>query len=90
MSVFGKIPEVVADIKNFDTEIPLMTIESDNKINIENYKTIRLFTDEEISIDFDDFCLSIEGKGLVINDFSASAINISGKVTKISYLSRKE
>ena len=57
MSVFGKIPEIADAVKRFDDDVPLMTVESDEKLNIEHYKSIRLFTENEISIDFDDFII---------------------------------
>lgn len=89
MSVFGKIPEAVAGIKNFDSDIPLVTIESDNKITVENYKTLRLFNSDEINIDFEDFCIVIEGEGLIIKDFTPISINIFGKISKCGYLGRE-
>lgn len=89
MSVFGKIPEVVDTIKNFDEEKPSLTIESDNRLLIENYKTIRLFTDTDIEVNFDDFVLTVEGSGLVINSFTPMVIKISGKISRISYLDRR-
>lgn len=89
MSVFEKIPEAVAGIKNFDSDIPLVTIEADNKIMVENYKTLRLFNADEINIDFEGFCVIIEGEGLIIKNFTPISINIFGKISKCSYLSRE-
>lgn len=85
MSVFGKIPETVEDIKNFDAQIPVVTVECNNRVTVENYKTLRLFTTEEINIDFENFAIEIIGDGLMINEFSVFEVNISGKINKIIY-----
>lgn len=89
MSVFDKISKAVDGIKNFDEEKPVMTVESDNVIVIENYKTIRLFTDSEIGIDFDEFIMSITGEKLVINKFTPNVIKISGRICTIGYIERR-
>lgn len=85
MSVFDKLSKTVDEIKSFDEEKPIVTIESDNHVIIENYQTIRLFTDTQIEIYFDKFVLGIIGSGLVINKFSPTMIKISGRVSSITY-----
>lgn len=89
MSVFDKIPQAVESIKNFDEEKPTMSVESNNHIVIENYRTIRLFTDTEIGIDFDEFVMTITGTDLVINKFTPSMIKISGRISAINYIERR-
>lgn len=85
MSVFDKISKTVDEIKKFDEEKPLVTIESDNHVLIENYQTIRLFTDTQIEIYFEKFVLGIIGLGLVINEFTPTMIKISGKISSVTY-----
>ena len=89
MSVFDKITETIDGIKRFDEEKPAITVESDNHIVIENYNTIRLFTDTQIEVDFDEFVLSIAGMGLVINNFTPTMIKITGKISSIGYIERR-
>ena len=48
MSVFDKLSKTLDEIKSFDEEKPIVTIESDSYVIIENYQTIRLFTDTQI------------------------------------------
>ena len=85
MSVFDKLSKTVDEIKSFDEEKPIVTIESDSYVIIENYQTIRLFTDTQIEIYFDKFVLGIIGNGLVIKKFSPAMIKITGKVSSITY-----
>ena len=85
MSVFDKLSKTVDEIKSFDEEKPIVTIESDSYVIIENYQTIRLFTDTQIEIYFDKFVLGIIGTGLVIKKFSPAMIKITGKVSSITY-----
>lgn len=85
MSVFDKLSKTVDEIKSFDEEKPIVTIESDSYVIIENYQTIRLFTDTQIEIYFDKFVLGIIGTGLVIKKFSPAMIKISGRVSSITY-----
>lgn len=89
MSVFGKIPKAVEAIREFDREKPVVSIESDENLTIENYRTIRAFTESEISVDFDEFFMSIEGEGLVMNSFTPNLIKISGRILKVSYIDRR-
>jgi len=85
MSVFDKISEKFEAISDFDDEKPLITLESDNRIVIENYYAIRLFTDAEVEIAFDKFVVNIKGVSLIINEFNPGMIKISGTVTSIDY-----
>ena len=85
MSVFDKLSKTLDEIKSFDEEKPIVTIESDSYVIIENYQTIRLFTDTQIEIYFDKFVLGIIGTGLVIKKFSPAMIKISGRVSSITY-----
>ena len=85
MSVFDKLSKTVDEIKSLDEEKPIVTIESDSYVIIENYQTIRLFTDTQIEIYFDKFVLGIIGTGLVIKKFSPAMIKITGKVSSITY-----
>ena len=85
MSVFDKLSKTVDEIKSFDEEKPIVTIESDSYVIIENYQTIRLFTDTQIEIYFDKFVLGIVGTGLVIKKFSPAMIKITGRVSSITY-----
>lgn len=85
MSVFEKISEGFETINNFDDERPIITLESDRRIIIENYDAIRLFTDTEVEITFEKFAISIKGISLIINEFNPGIIKISGTVTSIEY-----
>lgn len=87
MSSFGKISAFLDNVKNFDKGSPLVTIESDNSVTVENYTKIRLFTDSEIGIDFEGFVVAIEGEKLVMDCFTPNMIKIFGKIASISYIS---
>ena len=85
MSVFDKISKTADEIKSFEAEKPIVTIESDSHAIIENYQTIRLFTDTQIEIYFEKFVFVIIGTELVINKFTPTIIEISGKISSITY-----
>ena len=85
MSVLQKISQTIDSIKNFDDEKAIITLKSDNRIVIETYKSIRLFSDTEIEIEFDDFVANIKGINLVINEFGPGVIKLSGRVNAVEY-----
>ena len=85
MSVLQKMSQTLESIKNFDDEKSVITMKSDSRIVIETYKSIRLFSDTEIEIEFDDFVAIIKGTGLVINEFNPGTIKLSGLVSSVEY-----
>ena len=85
MSVLQKMSQTLESIKNFDDEKSVITMKSDSRIVIETYKSIRLFSDTEIEIEFDDFVANIKGKDLVINEFNPGTIKLSGLLISVEY-----
>ena len=86
MSVFKKISEKLETLNNFEDEMPIITLKDDNSIMIENYNAIRLFTDTEVELEFDDFVVNIKGNSLVINGFDPGIMKMTGKVTSLEYI----
>jgi len=85
MSVFEKITDIHSAVENFIKEKPIVAIESNVSVVVENYLTIRYFCCESIIIVFDNFELSIFGNELSIEYFSPMKILIKGTVLKLEY-----
>lgn len=86
MSVLNKIKEITEDMQRLGKEDVFVTIASDSVMVVENYKTIKLFTDEKLLLETKDFFVFICGASLVVKFFSPSRIIVEGRIKSISYL----
>ena len=86
MSVLNKIKEITEDIRNLGTEELQVTIVSDSVVIVENYKSIKFFTDEKLLLETKDFFIYICGVTLAVKFFSPSRIILEGNIKSISYL----
>lgn len=70
--------------------IPVLTAQGNCSIYIENYKTISLYTDTELSVLAKDMSISVFGKDLNIDTITSDVLVISGFFQKIEYKEQKE
>lgn len=87
MSVLNKIKEITENAENLAKEKSVVTITSDSHMLIENYISLKLFTDDKLLVEMDDFDLYVSGAGLVIDFFSPSRLMLRGEIRSIAYLS---
>jgi sporulation protein YqfC len=86
MSVFNKIKELTEDIENLGKDKAVVTITSDRAMLIENYNSIKLFTEDKLLLDFDGFDIYVCGEKLVIEFFSPSRIVVTGIIGSVTYM----
>lgn len=87
MSVLNKIKEITENAENLAKEKPVVTITSDSHMLIENYISLKLFTDDKLLVEMDDFDLYVCGARLVIDFFSPSRLMLRGEIRSMTYLS---
>ncbi len=87
MSVLQKIKDITENVEKLAKESPVVTITGDCHMLIENYNSLKLFSDDKLLIELSCFDLYIAGTGLAIDFFSPSRIMVCGKIKNISYLS---
>ncbi len=75
----NKFKEIKEDII---VGVPLITQISNNKIIVENYKSILGFLDHEVKISTSVGTLTIIGKDIVMREMTAETIIIEGKIQK--------
>ncbi len=84
-----KIRKKLADIcgvpEGAVMDIPVITMQGNIRMNIENYKNIILFTDSELRILAKDMILSIYGRKLNIDIINSETLSVSGFFDKIEY-----
>lgn len=85
MSVYNKISCTAESLKAFDDDKPTVTVESDKKITVDGYSSIRLFTDTQIEVVFGEYDLGISGGGLVIKKLTPYSMEISGRISSVVY-----
>ena len=90
MSIMKNINSVSDNVKNISGDIPIIRIEDDSKMCVENYNFVRLFTNEQICIDFDNYMVSIEGSSLGIDEMGLYSVYVRGKINTISYLDKRK
>ncbi len=86
MSVLKKIKEITEDMEALAKEKSVVTIISNSRMLVENYKSIKLFCDDKLVLDLDGTGILISGAGLVIDFFSPSRIIVCGTIKNISYM----
>lgn len=86
MSVLKKIKEVTEDMERLAKEKPQVTITSDSVMLVENYKSIKMFTEDKLLLDLEDFYMYVCGSKLVIKFFSPSRLIVCGAIRSISYV----
>ncbi len=87
MSVLQKIKDITENVEKLAKENPVVTITADCHMLIENYSSLKLFSNDKMLIELSQFDLYISGSELAIDFFSPSRIMICGKIKNISYLS---
>lgn len=65
--------------------IPLVTVQGNSGMRIENYKNIILYTENEIQILSKEMIITVYGKGLSIDTINSESLFISGSFEKIEY-----
>ncbi len=75
----NKLTEIKEDII---VGVPLITQVSNNKIIIENYKSILGVLDHEVKISTSVGTLTIIGKDIVMREMTSETIIIEGKIRK--------
>ena len=86
MSVLNKIKELTDDIRKLATEELQVTIVSDSVAIVENYKSVKLFTDEKLLLETKNFFIYVCGTALTAKYFSPSRIIVEGSIKSVSYL----
>ncbi len=86
MSVLNKIREVTEDIERLSREKLTITVTSDCAMIVENYKSVKFFTDEKLLLEAKDLYIYICGSKLEMKFFSSSRIVVTGNIKSISYL----
>ena len=85
MSLFDKF-KILSDVADDLTkEKPTITLKGNNLLSCENYKSVRLFQDACIVIEFADYDVNVTGQSLVIQSFTPAVLSLSGKITTIEY-----
>ncbi|MBO5008712.1 MAG: YabP/YqfC family sporulation protein [Clostridia bacterium] len=87
MSVLDKIKDITDTVEALTKENTVVTITGDVHMIIENYISIKLFSEDKLLVELDGFDLLVSGKGLVIEFFSPSRLVLTGTIKNISYLS---
>ena len=90
MSVLDKIKNAADRVNELAKEDARVTIEDDSKILVENYKSLKLFLDNEMLVELQKFDILLAGEKLVIEFFSPSRLIVSGKIKNITYMSFSE
>ena len=65
---------------------PLVSIEGQKRVVIENFKGISSYTEEEVRLITKGKKICISGKRLKIEDYKKEEITITGLIDKIEYL----
>ena len=65
--------------------IPLVTVQGNSGMRIENYKNIILYTENEIQILSKEMIITVYGKRLSIDTINSESLFISGSFEKIEY-----
>ena len=86
MSVLNKIKELTEDIRRLSAEELQVTIVSNSVVVVENYKSVKFFTEEKLLLETKNFFIYICGSILSVKYFSPSRIIVEGTIKSISYL----
>ena len=75
---FGMPPSAVMNI-------PVVTVQGNISVGIENYKSVVLYTENEIYLNCGEYTVSLHGRGLCIENISSDFVSVSGDLEKIEY-----
>ena len=79
----------MADAANLPKDVvlgvPILTLTGHYEVNLENYRGIQEYTEQQIRINVRSWQIRITGKSLEINYYTTTDMKITGKVEKIEY-----
>lgn len=64
---------------------PILSLVGNSKLEIENFKNILLYTENEIQIQCKNKCILILGKNLLISSYTKEELSIIGKIDEIKF-----
>lgn len=73
------------ELNDFIRDTTLRIIIYKNKININNYKEILIFEDNNITIKTNENIIEIKGKNLIITKLEKHELLVQGKINKIEF-----
>ncbi len=87
MSIFEKLKTISDVTDELTKEKPTVTVTGDYGVICESYKSVRLFREDCIVIEFEDYDINISGTGLSIGFFTPAMLSLSGKIKHMEYIS---
>jgi sporulation protein YqfC len=90
MSVVDKFKSMTDSVSQFTKEEPKVTIERDTKMIIESYKSLKLFSDNEMLVELENYNILVIGTDLIIEFFSPARLILKGKIKSATYMSYGE
>ncbi len=90
MSVVDKFKSMTDSVTEFTKEDAKVTIELDAKMIIENYKSLKLFSDNEMLVELEKYNILVMGSSLIIEFFSPARLILKGKIKSVTYMSYGE
>ena len=85
MSMINKIKEITNNMESMAKEKPTVNIVSNTGILIENYRSIKIFDDNNLVLETNEMYICVNGKNLTIEYFSPSRIIASGDISEVAY-----
>lgn len=73
------------ELNDFIRDTNLRIIIQKNKININNYKEILIFEDNNITIKTNENIIEIKGENLIITKLEKYELLVQGKINKIEF-----
>jgi len=73
------------ELNDFIRDTTLRIIIYKNKININNYKEILIFEDNNITIKTNENIIEIKGENLIITKLEKHELLVQGKINKIEF-----
>ena len=86
MSIFDKLKTISSFADELTKDEPNVVVRGDYSVFCENYKSVRLFREDCIIIEFKDYVLNISGSSLVIGYFTPAALSLTGKISHMEYI----
>ena len=66
-------------------DVPKIVFIGNREVAVENYKSIREYTENKIILDSDPMCLKFSGKELEIRSISREMLFITGRIEKMEF-----
>ena len=85
MSLFEKFKFFSELTDELTKEKPTITITSNNALFCENYLSVKLFREDCIVIEFEDYDITISGNRLSIGYFTPASLSLSGNIKHMDY-----